>query len=192
MDRFNELVAQAYIKRFCSMSEEESVIHTNQKIEYAIVSVLSQGEKMIIIFLCAILLGMFPESLLIFLTILLTRRYLGGTHEGGYASCLLHSMCFFLCVLMAGKYISIDYILALTVFVLYLVMLICFAPIPSKQKPYYSKERRLAIKKRAAWGILILFILAHVFRENMGYIIWALLIIELDAVIAVVGREVKK
>lgn len=184
MDKYNERIAQAYIKRFYSMSDEKNAIYEKQKIEYAIVLILSQGEKLIIIFICAALLGMFKESLIIFATIFLTRRYLGGTHENGYFSCLMHSLCFFLCALLTGKYIPIDTFWIIPVFIIHIIMIICFAPIPSKQKPFFSRERRMKIKKKSLAGALTLFIMTNMLREHMGYIMWTLLITELDALIA--------
>jgi accessory gene regulator B len=192
MDRLNEKVAQAYVRRFCEIPTEGSECCKTEKIKYAIVSLLSQGEKLVLIFILAFCVGMLKESLIVLITLLLTRTYLGGTHKGGFISCLLHTTSVFAAAVFFGNYAGRVQSAIYIVFTVYFIMIICLSPIPSQAKPHFSKKRKRVIRKNAMKAMLVLVLLCGVLKNDVVYIVATLFLVEVDAMFAVLRLEVRK
>lgn len=191
MERVNELIVNAYIQKTCQNGEFAEDRVRQEKIRYMLILVLSEIEKLVVIFALSLLIGRGWEFFFVTATFGLTRVYLGGSHEGGFFSCLIHSTCIFASVYILSWLIPLEGQLwiPVLVFILHCVLLYCYAPIPSRAKPHYSEKRRRMFRRRGAVAAAILGVVMLLIPAEISCIAWTVLMVDADAFYEVIRRK---
>lgn len=189
MDYINEKLALAYFNKYCVNYDEDVREIYLQKIVYSIVSILSQFEKLMLIALMFSLFGKTREFAIMLLVLILSRMYVGGTHKEKFVECLLHTGMIFTLGYIFGIFVEINIIIMIMVFLVELVLIFLYAPIPSKARPIYSIQRRKSIKKRGVVATLILLIISLILQRYVPYICGIIILTEIDAMYAVLKKE---
>ncbi len=137
------------IKKFLKAvpSEYNYSFEQLENIKYSLLTVLSESEKLIILSIIFLTLGKFNELIIVALALSSIRVFAGGLHFAKFWSCFAFTLIFFiLCILVMPNifYLSNEVrIIALSLGVIVNFML---APICSKHRPIYSKERKMRFR----------------------------------------------
>lgn len=131
-----------------NLSKNNSLcLDDEEKLYYAIYSILSEGIKIILLLIFFNLIGRLDFFLFSFAILSSTRVFAGGFHTESFIKCLLSSTLFFICTciiaLLVPDYSIEVYYLILTAS---LILNIIYAPKPSKNRPIISIRRRNLLK----------------------------------------------
>ena len=107
-------------------------------------------------FLIAIILGLFKESIVFFMAFSILRVHNGGYHSDSYLKCFITSSLSFFTTIIIGKilfeYITFPVVIILLLFAIMIVFK--YAPIESENKPLGIK-RKAKFKKRSRIIVIV-------------------------------------
>ncbi|MBO5425224.1 MAG: accessory gene regulator B family protein [Lachnospiraceae bacterium] len=189
MDCLNEKIALLYTKKYCAGYEESVQEEYSQKIIFSIVAILSQTEKLLLVMIPFCMIGRFVEYLVLLLTLFLSRVYMGGVHKNSFLACLIHTQIIFFLAFFGGSYISTNIVNVILIFIIEIMIILMWAPIPSKVKPFYSKKRKKHIKKRGIYATIVLGVSSFFLWRYISYICSMLICVQVDAFCAVIRRR---
>lgn len=152
------------------------------KIQFSIESLLNDCEKFIILFAIFLTAGYIKEFLLCCIAIILTRPSLGGLHMKTYQGCLMFTFCYYLISIIGGRCFSFSKRETIIIILVNCIMMVYFAPIKSPQHPEYSYKQKVKFKIEGIGGLIIIAILHMLLNEEMDYLIWILLLQQLETV----------
>lgn len=118
--------------------------------------------------------GYLIPFLLCYLVLSMTRVYLGGFHMKSHMGCLILSFMVVSLSILGDRIFRFCYILPFMI-VAVLNMGI-FAPIPSEQRPVYSKKQKMIFKFKGCMGVILSGVLCWLLPQYDGYIISLLML----------------
>ena len=117
-----------------------------EKIEYSLTGIYLTFTKIIIIFLIAIILGIFKEVLLFMIIFNIIRTTAFGLHASKSWICLLSSLIFFIGLPLISLNITINLYFKILLSILNISLIFKNAPADTKKRPIVNKKRRLKLK----------------------------------------------
>lgn len=157
------------------------------KIQFSIESILNDCEKFFILYVIFLFADYIKEFLLCGIAIILTRPSLGGLHMKTYQGCLMFTFCYYLISIIGGSCFSFSKNETIIIISVNCILMVIFAPIKSPQYPEYSYKQKVKFKIEGIGGLIIIAILHMLLNEEMDYLIWILLLQQLE--IAVVAYK---
>ena len=155
-----------------------------EEIMYGIEGIYLTITKSIIIFLCALILGIFKELLYLLIAFNFIRLFAFGMHANKSWICLIFSSSVFLTGAFLCKYITISKEVLCILYLLILIIMIKYAPSETVKKAIKKKKKRtmykvLSIIITVTYFIITLFIQNNLIINSMvmGLIIECILII---------------
>lgn len=155
-----------------------------EEIMYGIEGIYLTITKSIIIFLCALILGIFKELLYLLIAFNFIRLFAFGMHANKSWICLIFSSSVFLTGAFLCKYITISKEVLYVLYLLLLIIMIKYAPSDTVKRPLIKKKKRtmykvLSIIITVTYFIITLFIQNNLIINSMvmGLIIECILII---------------
>ncbi len=155
-----------------------------EEIMYGIEGIYLTITKSIIIFLCALILGIFKELLYLLIAFNCIRLFAFGMHANKSWICLIFSSSVFLTGAFLCKYITISKEVLYVLYLLLLIIMIKYAPSDTVKRPLIKKKKRtmykvLSIIITVTYFIITLFIQNNLIINSMvmGLIIECILII---------------
>ena len=131
-----------------------------KEIEYGIVGIYLTITKLIIIFILAILLGIFKEVIKFLFIFNILRATAFGLHATKSWICLLSSMLIFIGIPIISMNIYIDVYIKIVINVICCIFILKNAPADTKKRPIVRKKRRLIYKILSLITALIFSILS--------------------------------
>lgn len=155
-----------------------------EEIMYGIEGIYLTITKSIIIFLCALILGIFKELLYLLIAFNFIRLFAFGMHANKSWICLIFSSTVFLTGAFLCKYITINKEILYVLYLLILIIMFKYAPSDTVKRPLIKKKKRtmykvLSIIVTITYFIITLFIQDNLIINSMviGLIIECILII---------------
>lgn len=130
-----------------------------QKVGYSLRVIISEVEKIILLFILFSLLGHTLDFLIAFLTIVLFRSCMGGLHCKTMFSCFIRSLFTFLLIIVIGNTYIFQKVAQIGIVVFLTVMIVFIAPVESKYRVKYKTEQRLLFKVKALLLIIVVCVL---------------------------------
>ena len=176
----------------CLKNEKIEENEQEQKIRYALSSILGELEKCLILGLCFWLLGALKIFFLSLCSVVMLRIFMGGQHRNTMLGCFLQSFFTFAIIYILGFHINIlqgCYVVYITTIV---IIWYC-TPVLSEKRISYSNFMQMKFKAKAMTVLCILIMVIQFFPAKYGnYCLWSVLIQNVDVVIAIVMQKKKK
>ena len=136
----NRLANIIYMNAFVTKEDEE-------KIRYALVVIINEFFKLIILVLLFSLFGKVQYFLFSLAILFMIRTFSGGRHFGSSLQCLIISVIFFVlsCIVFVDYLTIIENITYLFVFIS-LALITVYSPFPNPKRPIKNKKRRCRLK----------------------------------------------
>ena len=183
MNQLNQKLAERfvnYVKKYRELEAIQSV-----KIKYSFCAILSEVEKIGMLFLVFCLCKREKEFLIILMLLAITKHYTGGVHFSSVCSCFFSSLAIITMIILCGSHIELLRIQKILIYLSSLLMSYLFAPIQSKNHLIMSQSQKRQIKVKCIVWIIALYILTEVLQIRKGdYVTWTLLLVEIDLLVA--------
>lgn len=140
-------------KKFLDYSEK--IIRKNKKnitddeievIRYGLESIYLTNTKIILIFLLAIILGIFKEVLIMLLSYNVIRLVAFGLHSKSSIGCLITSIVLFIVGSYVSIYLYIPRIIKVIGAVIFIILICLYAPADTQKRPLINKRKRTIYK----------------------------------------------
>ena len=116
------------------------------KIMYGLEGLYLTIQKMIIVFLIAFLLKILKEVIIFIILYNLIRYLAFGVHAKNSLFCLIYSIIAFIGIPLLTKYISINFYIKISLFIVSILLIIIYSPADTINRPIISKKRRILYK----------------------------------------------
>lgn len=160
-----------------------------EKIHYAFRTILGELVKFLLLFIFTIVIADLYSFIYITTPLLFLRPFSGGLHFRTHLSCLLFSVFFYSCVIIASPEL-INPGLALLVFLLSITIIAVYSPATSTKRPSYSMAKQELFRSIAVLFVFICMILY--FINPNKYMNLLLLTICFQSLQLVVAKEVNE
>lgn len=150
-----------YIKKYNDYDEVKL-----KEIEYGLVSIYLTFSKLIVIFILAILLGIFKEVLIFLLLFNIIRTTAFGLHATKSWICLISSTIMFIGIPILCKYLNINIYLKVIICVLNIILIYKNSPADTYKRPIVSKTRRNIYKTLSTLSTIIFSFVAILIDNN--------------------------
>lgn len=150
-----------YIKKNTNYNKTKLV-----EIEYGLVGIYLTFEKLIVIAIIAIILGIFKEMIIYLLIYNVLRIPSFGLHATKSWICLLSSTILFIGIPYLCIFLSIPMIIKLTIGILGILFMFKNAPADTRKRPIVNKKRRNLFKIISTILAIIFAVLSIVIKDN--------------------------
>ena len=150
-----------HIKKYNNYSEEKL-----EKIEYGLTGLYLTFSKMIIIFLIAIILGIFKEMFILMILFNILRTTAFGMHASKSWVCLIISIIAFIGLPILCIKLKIHTYLKISICIICIVLFYKYAPADTKKRPIINKKRRFKLKISSTIISIVFSIFAIVINNN--------------------------
>lgn len=160
--RFLNFIRSSIKKQYPNYSENKL-----DEVMYGIEGIYLVITKTIIIFLIALILGIFKELLYLLIAFNFVRLFAFGMHADKSITCLIFSSVMFISGAFLCKYIFLS---KQALYVLYLIALIIisiFSPADTVKRPLIKKKKRIRFKILSIITVLIYFGLSLSVKNNL-------------------------
>lgn len=157
------------------------------KLRYAMEVIINDLSKLIILLVIFALIGKPMELIYSFFTLSLLRPFTGGIHFKTYNGCLAFSGVFFLGTILLANNTEFNNTMITIIFLLSLLIILLFAPVPAKTRPTYSPKKVLQFRLISGLVISCHFII-YFLASNNPYIINSIWVIALQCIQILIGK----
>ena len=127
--------------------------------------------KIIFILIISMVLGILPQTLTVFLSFAVIRRYACGLHAKKSITCTLVSMLMFVAVPYVLNGIEVNLLALTLIFIVVIILLYKYAPADTDARPIIGQKQRKLLKKKAIIASAVLFLLA-LSMDDGGINLW--------------------
>lgn len=186
----NDKIAQHIMKLLETERLEDHL--TAVKVQYALLVILDEGQKFILL---SLLFGVFGELGRFYLTFLALgslRIFMGGSHRSTKLGCLLSSLVNFSMILCFSALCYMPFPVVGGIFSLLLLEIVFCVPLVSPQALHFNIHQKTKMKKKAltaltAWGCVVPFLPV----ETGNIVFWSFAFQASDFLMAVLFRRGK-
>ncbi len=176
IDKFNRWLTTRYIDSCSELSDFDK-----DRIEYALMVLLDETEKILGILIIFAMLNKMNDFLLSFIVLMSLRIFIGGIHFSTRARCFTFTLCFFLSIVYISDIIMVDKLIGIPVCGVALLNIVLCAPLSSKHRILVTERgkknlKRAAIIVMAMWTVG--YILLNVKTANI--ILWTVIMQQLE------------
>lgn len=150
-------------------------------IAYQLRVIISEVLGFCVMFLIFMLFGCQWDFVFSYMTMLLSRSYIGGIHRRTFLGCCIHTFIFFTICLVLGK--SLPFLKFEFLFPLFCFIDVIFAPCPSKERGQYGKKAKKRMKMFALIGLIICFAICVTFPQYKNIILVTLTLVHVEFVV---------
>ena len=158
----NEYIADKIISYLQVEKNSKSEI----KIRFYIETILSEIEKLIAIIIIFSSAGYTPDIIIIMCTIIMIRKYLGGTHCKTGTFCFINTLVMCAIPILIARLVSVNLIASYFISLLLIIYIIHSTPITSKFRPKYTGRRLFRIKVKCICMIFLIDI-TYIFLDKI-------------------------
>lgn len=171
---------QGHLYKYYKFNEVEGA-----KLRYSLEVILGELSKSLLLFLFFSLFKAQWDALFCMVTLSALRSYTGGLHFKTYSTCLLVTGFFIGVVIGFQHFIPISHNLFTISFIFTFLVISFFAPITSKNRPNYSKKKRMKFKITALLVLTSYFVLFVVTKEStiFSLAIWVAILQSIQLII---------
>ncbi|WP_163655407.1 accessory gene regulator B family protein [Listeria sp. PSOL-1] len=149
---FSEKLANRIISKERWKDDEEGYL----KVKYGLEVIIINVTKLVIVWVAALILGVFFQMLVVHLTYLILRRYSFGLHAKNSFVCTLTSLAMFALGPFLFQNVSSNNIAVVMVFAFVLFNMYLFAPADTESLPLMNKDNRKKLKRKAVVSTVII------------------------------------
>ncbi len=154
------------------------------EIMYGIEGIYLTITKTIIIFMLALIFGIFKELIILLIAFNFIRLFAFGMHANKSITCLIFSSFIFLIGAFLCKHITISKEILYILYLMILIIIGKYAPADTKKRPLLKSKKRLRFKILSIAVVIIYFLITVLINNNLiinsliiGLIIECILII---------------
>lgn len=146
------------------------------KVDYSLRVIISEAEKIILLCMIFGIAGYLPDFMIAFGTIILLRTCTGGIHRQTLLGCFLQSLLTFFVIVFLGKNRILESYMYVFIVIALVALILCFAPIQSKNRIHYSENQRLKFKVKALTLMIVVLLLRdYIPMEQYNIMMFAIL-----------------
>lgn len=161
----------------------------SEKSFYFLKVLFYESIKLLILFFIFWLMGEEKIFLVSLISVVMIRTNLGGIHLPTQKACLAVSVLIFSLIAILGKFCVISGFYGGVIAVVSCLVIVAFAPIPSKQRPCYSQFQKRKFKVRGIIMVFCLYACGFLFSQFRNYILWAITLQVTEAVMVIAMKE---
>ena len=120
--------------------------------------------KFLLLILLGLLLNILPQLLLVTISFVLLRIWIGGLHYDSYLKCLYISLLIFTLAALLAKYIILSLTINIIIYIIVSIVILLYAPVENSNRPLKNNEK---IKfKIISFCVLIVLFLINLLTNN--------------------------
>ena len=164
------LITLRYIKLFAyhsakSLQQSRQETHKHRYTYYYGFQVIYGAiNKFLLLILLGLLLNILPQLLLVTLSFVSLRIWIGGLHFDNYAKCAYFSLTMFIIMAFLAKYIYLNQIASIIIFIYVFIVILLYAPVEHPNRPL--KENDTIKFKAISCCILVILFIVNIFINN--------------------------
>ena len=135
-------------------------------ISYGLEALYVLISKTVVIFLIALILGIFKDVFLVFLFYGIIRTTAFGMHAEKSSHCYIMSITLFIGAALLCRYVEINFYIKLIVSILSFITFIIYAPADTYKRPLLNAKKRKIYKLMTIINSLVYIILIIILREK--------------------------
>lgn len=128
------------------------------EINYGIAVFITNSYKLLFIFFLAILLNIFKDFLIAFISFGALRTFASGVHAKGEWTCLPASALFFFGIVYSGMVIDLNIYAVSIIFALCFAAVLRYAPADTEERPIASRKLRKKLKVLSCFAVVALYL----------------------------------
>lgn len=160
--RFLSKIKNNIIKQYPNYPKEKI-----DEIMYGIEGIYMLITKTIIIFILAMILGIFKELLYLLISFNFIRLFAFGMHANKSYVCLIFSSLMFLCGAFLCKYLMFNRYILYVLYLLTFIIIMIYAPADTKKRPLIKRNKRIKFKVLSLMVVALYFILTLLIKNNL-------------------------
>lgn len=160
--RFLNVIRNSIKKQYPNYSEDKL-----DEIMYGVEGIYLTITKMIIIFICAFILGVAKELLLLLIAFNFIRLFAFGMHADKSWICLLFSGLLFLGGAVLAKNIVINNPILYILYLIVIIIIAIYSPADTVKRPLINKKRRIKFKILSVIIAITYLIITLLIKDNM-------------------------
>ncbi len=180
-----DTVVFKYIVKDLCLSEDDQM-----KLRYSLSVLIGDSSKLVLIYLFFLAFNYQIDYLMSLLVLSIIRLFTGGLHFKTYAGCLLFSLGFFSASISLTHVVILPDIGLMSVGLLSLLAIAVFSPVTSKNRPNYSREKRLQFRLIGCAAV-IFHLIGFMAIKNNPYFTIAIWVIFLQAIQLMIAKGVE-
>jgi len=137
------------------------------KYYYGTEVILGKIFKLLPIILISLLFNMLMQMIVMILSFMALRIYIGGLHFDNYAICSYISILVFTITSLFAKYLLLNQTISIIIFMLVFILIILYAPVEHPNRPINENEK-VKFKRISMFILCLLFIIAHCAHYTMN------------------------
>lgn len=158
-----------FVRRYISWQQKSYTYEDeeHEKVCFALMTILSELEKIILLGTIFICLGKGMEFFLSIVALVGIRRYTGGFHAKTILGCTVLSFLYISTGIWMSEHIEI---LEKVEDILYIMMactIYSLTPLKSAKRPEYNVEQRLYMKVKGLWWLIIIRVIGRVLHYQL-------------------------
>lgn len=187
IDTMQEKGVAKFMKILCKDTQDTE---RREILEYGLKCFVGEGIKIFLLLVIFGLAGTFWEFFFTFISLLAVRRFIGGSHRKTATGCFMQSLLVFTLIIVLGKWLIIPMIGVCVLFAVTLLWVWLKGPVVSKKRGGYTRKHFLQFKIKATVTLTVICA-TGIFVHNplVNYMIWAVVIQLLDAVMAAMVEQ---
>lgn len=163
------------------------------KVEYSLLIILSEFEKLLALSIIFTLTNHFTEFLQILFCLALTKHFLGGIHLKTILQCFSLTLIIFECIIHLGNCIQFTHSTKYLIYISEAFLIILFAPMHSENKNDITFSEQIKVKFKGILSILFIISISNILQVGKeSYTLCTLLVVEIETVIALLFSIQKK
>ncbi len=144
----------AFLEKRCQFKSDTE----KEKIRYILMVIIGECGKFFFLLLIFMTVNRCEEYVFAVLTVLITRSFAGGPHEKNSTLCWIHTILFFMSVMLLSGYYWSEVAYS-TVLLFAFGTYLLFAPIVSKTRGFCSRPKKMRLKRYSIYGIFVVIIM---------------------------------
>ena len=145
-----------------------------EELRYGLEGIYLTITKAIVIFSIALILGIFKELLVFLLFFNILRFSAFGIHAKNSIVCLIYSSLIFLMLPIISKYLIINNLIKIILFLFLIILMYVYAPADTEKRPIVSNKRRMTYKIISTTNAIVFMFFS--LKTNNNFISNALLL----------------
>lgn len=174
MEKLNYSLAQRFSQWLLAEKNDSEL--KRYKITYSVQLILNDGEKIVLIGLFFSFLGRLTPYIMCVLFLGMLRTYCGGIHLNTFWNCFFMSFTCFGAIIFLGQYLLISSWQSYVIYLIDFILLLVFAPLPSKKRFIYSEKQKYLAKFYSCIVLAIVICIGIFTKSLSNYITWIIVV----------------
>ena len=160
-------------------------------LRYSIYNIINEIFKIVIFFFIFEIFGYSKEFCYAITIMISIRAFNGGIHKKSNFECFCYSLFILTLVILFGELIEIGFFTKIFITMLFIMIIICYAPVISKKRANYPLNKKKEMKRMSVCIVLIWFMVSLFSVNKIASIIYLCEVIEMIEILYVAkfGKE---